>query len=359
MGKVLIISPMEYGTQTDHIFWCKYLKKEKNVSHLSYGKNFLNQYVDGIRIIMLSNVKKFRKLKLVKYASKMIKKNNYEVVIIDYFPGCSLLKLFNNKQRFILDIRSGTIKSNKLLKNIRDILIRMESCFFKEVTIIDKKLSEKLKVKKSKIKILPLGSDCFFSLDDIKRKEQPCFTVVYVGSFIMRNIEQTLEAFKILKERGYEGCIKYILIGSGINQSYDNSIKKYIDNNKMTNMIDFVGRIPHNELKKYFIKSNIGLSYIPITKYFDLQPPTKTYEYIINGLFCIATKTKANKDIVNNINGVLIDDNAIDLANAIELTYKNFKQIDPIEVHNTLKEYTWENIVNNILINIINNRKDI
>jgi len=42
--------------------------------------------------------------------------------------------------------------------------------------------------------------------------------------------------------------------------------------------------------------------------YYDCQPATKTFEYILSGMVCIATSTYENKKLINNINGVLCND---------------------------------------------------
>ena len=59
-----------------------------------------------------------------------------------------------------------------------------------------------------------------------------------------------------------------------------------------------------------------------MTKFYDIQTPTKTFEYIISGLFCIATNTTANKNLINKDNGILCDDNATSFSNALMKLYK-------------------------------------
>jgi nucleoside-diphosphate-sugar epimerase len=73
------------------------------------------------------------------------------------------------------------------------------------------------------------------------------------------------------------------------------------------------GRVEHI----YFDIHNIGVSYIPMLKCFDNQPPTKTFEYLLSGMPVIATATNANKDIINDVNGVLINDNSEEVYNGL------------------------------------------
>lgn len=38
--------------------------------------------------------------------------------------------------------------------------------------------------------------------------------------------------------------------------------------------------------------------YVPITDYYEYQPPTKTFEYVLSGLLCLATATSSNKEVI-------------------------------------------------------------
>lgn len=41
-----------------------------------------------------------------------------------------------------------------------------------------------------------------------------------------------------------------------------------------------------------------------MTEYYDSQPPTKTFEYALSGLYVLATKTRENEKVITNDNGV-------------------------------------------------------
>ena len=117
----------------------------------------------------------------------------------------------------------------------------------------------------------------------------------------------------------------------------------------LTSIVKTHGRIPHFKLKPFFDNANVGISYIPITDYYEHQPPTKTYEYILSGIPCLATNTHENIKIINEINGALCNDNPNSFAEGLMIIHKNELLFNSEEIRETLKNHTWKSIVNNIL----------
>ena len=123
-----------------------------------------------------------------------------------------------------------------------------------------------------------------------------------------------------------------------------------IEELKLTNLVNYLGYINHNEIEQYFSQSNVGISYIPITDFFNYQPPTKTYEYLMSGLIVIATKTFENCKVINDKNGILIEDNAESFYNGLVNLQKNIQQFSAKEIYDSSQQYNWENIVSKNLI---------
>ena len=111
--------------------------------------------------------------------------------------------------------------------------------------------------------------------------------------------------------------------------------------------IHLIGKVPHDKLSTYFDLSNVGLSFVPITEYYNDQPPTKTYEYCLSGICCIATATRINKNLINKRNGILIDDTVESIKKGIEYFWTNREKFNSTEIRNSLQECTWKNIVIN------------
>ena len=123
---------------------------------------------------------------------------------------------------------------------------------------------------------------------------------------------------------------------------------KIAKSEKIDKIIIFAGQIPHDKIKPYFDLHNIGVSYIPKTEYFDVQPPTKTFEYLLSGMPVIATDTLENKRVICSKNGVLINDTAEAFYQGLVRIYTDKNNFDSISIRNSSMQYTWYKIVNDL-----------
>ncbi|MBK5203771.1 MAG: glycosyltransferase, partial [Prolixibacteraceae bacterium] len=140
----------------------------------------------------------------------------------------------------------------------------------------------------------------------------------------------------------------YDIVGDG----YNNETDKLLKLSKKLNLLNIVkihGRIPNTEIKPFFDKCNIGVSFVPIQDRYEFQPVTKTFEYVMSGLYTIATCTYENKKVINDVNGILIKDSDDDFCRALEFIVKNRDRISALDISDTLVNYKWSEIVNNTL----------
>ena len=358
MDKILILSMMEYGSLIDQVKWTEYLRSQFNILHLSKSKEN-EEFNKGKNIKIKKIVPKGKnpismRIDFIRKCRKNIKAYNPELVIMDYFPGCALIKIFNNK-KMIMDIRTSTISKKKYKIYLRDWMIKLESIFFDKITIISSKIIKKLNLNEKKCIEIPLGATCVVSSSSLKDKRKNEINLLYVGTFNEREIEKTIYAVKKIIDKRDDIKIKYTIIGFANDKNYERRIKEIIKDENLTNNVFFIGKVSHDKLKNYYELNNIGVSFIPIKEHFDLQPPTKTYEYILNGLFCLATETTANKEIVNEENGILIKDNIDSIVEGIENINSMLYEIDYYKVSKSLKGCTWENIVLDKLVPTIKN----
>lgn len=86
-----------------------------------------------------------------------------------------------------------------------------------------------------------------------------------------------------------------------------------------------------------------------MTDYYDAQPPTKTFEYILSGLYTVATATTSNKELITTENGLLIHDSATEFANALSTIWHTHTKLNEQRIRQSLNLYSWKNIVNGIL----------
>ena len=213
------------------------------------------------------------------------------------------------------------------------------------MTVISKSLAEKLFIS-HKSHVLPLGADII----SLVNKSFDNIHLLYVGTLYNRNIDETIHGFKkfydIYKDKV---PVTYTIIGSGV-RSEEANLKKIVFNYGLTKVVNITGRIPHIKLKSYFDTANIGVTYIPLTDYYDCQPVTKNFEYLLSGMPVIATHTSENRKVINQDNGVLIGDSAENFYVGLETIFIKRHLFCSEKIRNKSVKYSWKNIVQNNLI---------
>lgn len=345
---ILIINKTQFGYHTDYYKYCEYLRDEFDVTYLCFDSGLKKIDMGKVRIKYISNkgVKLFRGVRFILQALLYLLNHN-GIVFIRYFEQCQIFKHFFPKKKMILDIRTLSVNKNEKLRLKHDKKIKNAINHFNFVTIISEGLRKKIGLNCKKSSILPLGSDAI----SYSNKDFNEIKLLYIGTLNGRNIEETIKGLNLfLKRNPSLNNLTYDVIGYGKELDI---IKKIVKENKLDSIINIHGRVPHLEAKPFFDKCNIGISYIPITDYYDFQPPTKTFEYILSGMPCIATNTYENRLLINKNNGVLCDDNPESFANALEEIISNSKKYESEKIRQTLSEYTWENIVKEHLIPVL------
>jgi glycosyltransferase involved in cell wall biosynthesis len=301
--------------------------------------------MEGVKVVYVSRNRNLiaRNIKFISAALKKIKSKN-SLIFLNYSKViASILKILRFKHIFILDIRSVPVYKNRLYRLFLDALMRLESKLFKYKTIISKGISEKMGFGPD-VYILPLGAEIISSIN----KTFSELNLLYVGTLNNRNIEETILGFsKFYHENKNVVKMKYTIIGKGANGEED-YLKNIIKNESLTEVAVVIGEIPHWMLTEYFNSHNIGVSYIPMTDYYDYQPPTKTFEYLLSGMPVLATNTSANRFIINNSNGVLVnDDHESFYRGIVDILNKN-EWFDSKAIRASAMKYSWQGIVKNL-----------
>lgn len=345
--KILIIDKHRFGELTDSYKWCMYLKAEYLVTIVCFASS-ITQNCDGLKLKACPMLKNriIRGIVFLLTAIWHILWHRGAIIVI-YFEKCHILKRLFSSRKMLLDIRTLSIAKNPLTREIQDEKIRHTCILYDYVTAISSGVANKINLPQKKINILPLGADIISK----QPKQYSLLKLLYVGTFNGRNIEDTINGIAIFCKKHPEIHLTYDIIGDGHNNELE-IFKKLINQYNLENIIKLHGRLSPVRLKPFFDSCNVGISYIPITDYYNFQPPTKTFEYALSGLYTIATATEANKEIINDNNGMLINDSAEAFANAIEaiLSKNNF---DEIAIRNSLIKYNWKEIVSTILSPII------
>lgn len=348
--KLLIIQPQPFGYLTDSYKWCEYLKDIYKITVLCQSGKKAKIQLDGIRVIYAKSFgnRTLRGLLFVLQCLLHIFFYQGKILVV-YFEHCEILKSIFPHKKILLDIRTLSVAKDLQKRNRYNSLIRKACDKFDYVSVISQGVKEKLKLGDKNVFILPLGAD---SISNVV-KQYDILHLLYVGTFSGRDIEKTIIAVSLFHNQYPSVPIFYDIIGDGYHNELDD-YKQLVKKLKLDDIIFLHGRIPFTDLKPFFDKCNIGISFIPLTDYYDVQPPTKTFEYILSGLYTIATETGSNKDLITEVNGILIKDTPEDFSKALYAVYQKQELIDSKLIRKTLECYQWRNIVQNRFISIIN-----
>lgn len=345
--RLLIINHEQFGYHTDTFQYCQYLKDEFEIIYIGFDVQKEKITLEGISNIYVSfkgNIIK-RHFTFIKTCLDYIQKERLDLILLKHFYFCSLLKLFYPNNNFILDIRSSAIRKNLILRLIMNLLILLDSLPFGRISIISDSLRKKLKIPYRKCFILPVGAD-ILSMKNKNFRES--MKLLYVGTLSLRKIEQTIEGVYLFrKNKSADLHIHYDIIGNGSDKE-KKIINEYIKKYMLDDIVFYHGPIKYSDIRPFFDECNIGVSYVPVTGYFNFQPPTKTFEYILSGMLCIATTTAENIKIINDENGVLCNNDPNSFAQALENAFTKRNSWNSEIIRESRREYVWNRIISNL-----------
>ncbi len=345
--KILISKISQFGYHNAVTKYCKYLDKSKYEIHyagfdLGWPKSEIEQV--HVHYVPLFSNKIKRYWVYLKQVNRIIRKENFDLLIIVDCQASLLIRLCNLFRKAVLDIRTGDVFLGEKYISTYNLMILFSSLFYKHIIILSENLRQLLRLPTKKCSIVPLGAELLMLPDKTFEK----LYLLYIGILDARNIYQTIEGLAVFLERNKHSNVEYNIVGYG-QKSTETKLRECIHHHGLDNIVIFHGRKNHNEISGILEKSNVGVAYVPITKGYTCQPTTKIYEYFLAGMPVIATKTKESAASVLPGYGVLIDDNPQSFAMGIEEILKNTHLYKSDLIKKSFDEYRWQNIIKNKL----------
>jgi glycosyltransferase involved in cell wall biosynthesis len=342
---ILIISQEQYGYLIDYYKYTQYLKNDFEITFYcwDYGRPKVEN--NGIALVYVSRSGSIlsRNIRFIIQIFKLCRKQKYDLCFISYFRGCSIVRLFAKSTPKILDLRTSYVHLSRIYRVVNNYLIVLESLTFKKITIISNGLANYLHISKSKFVELSLGADTMSVSPKIYNK----INLLYVGTLYDRNIEDTIIGFKKFLDNNNDTNSTYTIIGTGW-KNEEAELRSLILSLGLENQVFVLGYIKYELLYQYYEKATIGVSYIPITPYYQFQPPTKTFEYLQAGLPVIATNTVENARVITSENGCLIEDSPHSFIQGLQNIVDSFQSFDMKTIQESAKYHTWSYICNNL-----------
>lgn len=351
---ILLIARKQFGYSNVYYFHCKYLSRYFHIRYfcpdMGYDKIEPEYDVDISFINFQNRNKLIRNIHFQFAVIREVYRTNADLTMICSGFYSTLIRLFLPFKNYTLDIRVGHKGKNKIINSLYRLMIRFNIAFFGNITILSTALAEKLGLKKGQYTVVPLGSEILAE----KEKSFENLHLFYIGAFNNRNLTETIQGFaKFYREMESGNQFKYTIAGFGSDKEIE-AIKQSILENKMEKAIQYIGKLPLLARREHFDNHNVGVSYIPKTELFDVQPPTKTYEYILAGMPVLATSTSENVKVVNEKNGILIEDTPDDFYRGLKELYSRRLKYKSETIRNTMLSFSWLNVVDDILYPYLN-----
>lgn len=353
MTQIVIVSKEKFGN-TDFLEYSRVaLSKGYSVDYITTGVKSGVTVASGLNLIVVSKFFTQNALFFSIYALFFLYKNyraSEAFIHVRYYSLCSLLSILRfAKYDLCCDIRSGCVSKSPTYNKIRNKVTRIEVSFYRFVSILSEGLARNV-FKLKYFHVLRLGANVGAIIND-KKEYNDILSFVYVGTLFQRDIPLLVSAF-------HDACslhrLNYTLdiFGGGdeVVASQVSSISSY------SNHVSFKGFLKRENLIDTLKEYDVGISFIPIKDIFEYQPPTKNFEYLLSGLPVVATKTRANAEIItNNYNGWLIKD---DYTSIVQFFVDcDFPFIAQKKCIDSVKERSWEDIFNKDYLNLIRSVK--
>lgn len=250
--------------------------------------------------------------------------NDLDTLLANYCA--SILKL---KTRLVYDSHEYFTEVPELVNRpkIQRVWEKIEERIFPKLETIytvNSSISELYKHKYNKDLFVVRNISMLWKPETLKSKEElniPLDKKIIIlqgaGINIDRGAEEAVEAMKLI-----ENAI-LLFVGDGDVIPY---IKKYVEENNLTNKVIFIGRKPYLEMMNYTFHADLGLTLDKATNInYKNSLPNKVFDYIHTETPIVATPIYEVKRIIEkyNVGKILEDFNSKNLASLINSILSN------------------------------------
>lgn len=339
--KILLVTRDQFGYHVDPYAYAKELTRHYEVTYFCWDYGRPRITAPGVTVIYSSRAGNLlrRNARFLRELRQLLP--DYAVTLLFYFTGASLLLQGGSRvrNRLVCDVRTGSVKGSAIKRFVTNTLLKVEMNAFRHRSFISESLGRSFGF--THFNVLRLGAtattDASRTYDSLR--------LLYVGTLETRDLEESIAGLGIFCQRhGSEGVDRYTIVGSGTEVELK-KLQEAIHQYQLEEVVEMTGFIQRDEVGPYLSEANVGVSYVPITDYYNFQPVTKTYEYFLAGLPVIATATHEHKLIVEPHNGVLIQNTPEAFADGLETVYRQRGEYAAEEIRQRAAPYSYAHIV--------------
>ena len=285
-------------------------------------------------------------------AANIIRKMNADLIIIHSNRINLLYPILCKKEKNKLVMMTFTpaVDPSKLRRLFWDCYERIGFSVYKRFLIATEAMVEAFGLQKKKTYIVRWGMSKISIIPKIFGR----IRMLYLGTLSARDIHKTIYGLKEYLYTDPEIEVeRYDIIGTG-HKEYIDLIKKAIKETELSNIVYLHGYLNDQEIIPYFDRANIGVAYLPNLEYFSNNISTKLYEYLLSGIPVIAVAKTENKKIINDQNGVLIEDNEHSFAQGLHLMAQRFSSYSSEEIMKTVEKESISYRIRNEMVPAFN-----
>ena len=284
-------------------------------------------------------------------AKKLYSPMNFCPIFLRLFRIKIVLALHSNLPWVFFYLMPGNIIRNFITKKLMELSISTCNALIVDSYFAKEEISNILKIKKDKIKVIYLGIDKKYLSSEYSKNFVKTFNynekyIISVLSCVKyHNILNLLKAFKILINE-IDFNIKLVLTLQILDKKYYEVLSSYIVSNFEKDKIIIINNIESNNLPNLYKYSQLYIfsSYCEVFGLTSLEAMTQGCPVLIS-----------NTSALPEINGIASDyfdpDNIVDIKNKIKkiLINENHKSNLIKNAEDHVKKFTWQNNVEKTL----------
>ncbi len=346
--KLLIIAPYQFGELSDCYYWAKYAIIEGwDVTYIGYKykhRDIKERKYPKVKVKSVFHYNNRNLLGVMFYLKCIfeILIHRHQNVIICRMPMCQILPKIFQTRNIILDVRTLSVSKNATERECQNNSLRELKKLFHKCSVISEGVGIKIGTP---FELLPLGSE---ALSDTKKVFDK-MRLFYIGTFDNRDIPTFIRGLAKFQQQT-DNELTFDIIGGGSDEEV-NALTNTIESTNVRG-VTMHGYLTHDDAVPFFDKCNIGVCYIPVTEYYQYQPPTKLYEYLLSGMAAISTNTISNLEVMRDNNGVVVSDNEESVCEGLKVLASKMNKFNSDTIIGQSQSYHWKNIVKNNLLKL-------
>lgn len=267
---------------------------------------YLDAGVPKSSIRVLKKIQTFlRVFRIIFCVRRHARNNEYTLIYIwDQTWAFAIKLLLGSRYKYVMQMFAPGVTPSTVHNMVHDLQVMFNVRFFQHVFMGSEQVMRPFKVPPGVAHVTGVGIDAI----DFQDREFDSLDLVYLGVLSNRYVHESVEGFaRFYQSNKGKLPMSYKIVGGGVEEAV-RAVQASIEAAGTDVPVQYLGKLDDAEVIKVFKASNIGVVYNRVTPYYTNNISTKLYEYLLSGMPVIAVRNNSLLNVVNDSNGVLIED---------------------------------------------------